>query len=370
MVFGKVLLRILFITLNATAVLALLLTELASVVSPEKFLLPAFLSLVWAGTILINVGFVVMWAILRKWYFLISLIPLLFAISDVRTTFPLNFGKTTEMGEEGTIRFLTYNTHANDLMKKNKHTDPNRVLEYILEQNADIVCIQEFSCSSSDEHLTYKDLMEIFKDYPYKQIYFKVDQGWNKLGTATLSKFPLTNMRVVDFESNENSAIYSDVEIHGKKIRLFNCHLESNKITENDKVLARELTSEIRENLDASSLKGTTRVLKNKLGPAYKLRAKQAQKVRELINESPGKVLVAGDFNDVPVSYAYKTIRGNLLDAHDEFAMGPGWTYDQSIFKIRIDFILHSKDIELTYFKKDRVPYSDHFPQMCEFRLK
>ncbi len=367
MFLGKAIVKFLFLLLNILAVILLLVTVGASYISPEKFLLPAFLSLFWPATVLVNLFFVVFWALFRKWFLLISLLSMLLVIGDIRSIIPLNFGKRGVEPTEQKIKLLTYNTHANDLMKKHKKENPNEVIQYVLDQNADIVCLQEFSASKLNEHLTHSDLMRIFKDYKYKHVEYKIDKGRNNFGVATFSKYPIVKSEEIEFESDQNSAIYSDIDVNGKLIRLFNCHLESNKITEKDKVLARELTTDIREKLDASDLKITTALLKNRLGPAYVLRARQADVIADEIKNSPYKVIVAGDFNDVPVSYAYRKVRGELLDAHDEFSMGPGWTYDQSIFRIRIDFILHDENIRFVSFKKDKVKYSDHYPQQCEF---
>ncbi len=367
MFLGKAIVKFLLLLLNVLAVVVLLLTVAASHISPEKFLLPAFLSLFWPATVLVNVFFVVFWALFRKWFLLVSLLSMLFVIEDIRSLIPLNFGKRNIDSTELRVKLLTYNTHANDLMKKHKTSNPNEVIQYVIDQNADIVCIQEFSSSNYKEHLTHDDLMRIFKGYKYKHIEYKIDKGRSKFGVATFSKYPIVAKKRIELESDQNSAIYSDIDVNGNVIRLFNCHLESNKITEKDKVLARELTTDIRENLDASDLKITTALFKNRLGPAYVLRARQADLVSSEIGNSPYKVIVAGDFNDVPVSYAYRKVKGELVDAHDEFSMGPGWTYDQSIFRIRIDFILHDEALKFISFKKDKVKYSDHYPQLCEF---
>lgn len=367
MFLGKTIVKFIILALNVLAVVVMLLTVAASYISPEIVLLPAFLSLFWPVTVLVNLFFVLFWAVLKKWFLLISLLSMLFVISDIRSLIPLNFGNRTEVVAAQPIKLLTYNTHANDLMKKHKKNNPNMVIQYIIDQKADIVCLQEFSASNNKEHLTHTDLLKIFKDYKYKHIYYKVDKGWSNFGVATFSKYPIVNKKLIDFESDQNSAIYSDIKIGEKVVRVFNCHLESNKITEKDKVLARELTNDIKENLDASDLKVTTALLKNRLGPAYVLRAKQADKVAGLIKESSKNIIVAGDFNDVPLSYAYRKVKGELEDAHDEFSMGPGWTYDESIFRIRIDFILHDEGVKILNFKKDKVKYSDHYPQQCEF---
>ena len=52
---------------------------------------------------------------------------------------------------------------------------------------------------------------------------------------------------------------------------------------------------------------------------AFRIRAKQAEAVSEEIKNAKGDyVLVCGDFNDTPISYAHRTIQGDLTDAFAE----------------------------------------------------
>ena len=51
-------------------------------------------------------------------------------------------------------------------------------------------------------------------------------------------------------------------------------------------------------------------------------RAVQADFIKDEINQSPFPVIVCGDFNDVPNSYAYETISEGLQDAFVKKGMG------------------------------------------------
>jgi len=235
-----------------------------------------------------------------------------------------------------------------------------------LEEDPDILCIQEYSAHFSDTYLTEKDLVNIFKKYPYHHVHFQVNTGRSYFGNATFSKYPITSKQTVNFESHYNSAIYSDINIKGKTIRIFNCHLESNYITEKDKVLAMRL----KDNFDTDNLKGTTMHFSRKLGTAYKIRSKQAEIVSGQIKASPHPVMVVGDFNDLPSSYAYTTIRGDLQDAFVKKGFGLGWTFTDALLRFRIDHILYNPALELKSFKLDNnVHYSDHFPLTCKMAL-
>ena len=162
-------------------------------------------------------------------------------------------------------------------------------------------------------------------------------------------------------------SIYSDIKINGRIIRVVNNHLESNRITENDK----EMPLKLKDNFDAENLTGMTLHLSKKLGAAYKLRAAQADIVAKSIAESPYKVLVCGDFNDVPASYAYTKVKGNLKDAFSEIGNGFGWTFNPRFYGFRIDYVFYdSTAFRPVKFYSDKVNYSDHYPVLCDILIK
>lgn len=344
----------------------MLLTWAASFISPANMLIPAYATLIAPAIIPLNVFFVLFWLLRKKWYALISLSVLLFSWNIVRNTIPMNIKNPEAYTGSYDFSLMTYNTYANNMMKKHTEKSPNEVIQHILDEDPDILCIQEYSAHKNNIYLTEKDLNNIFKKYPFKHISYKVTMGVSTFGNATFSKFPIINKKKVEFKSAYNTAIYSDININGKTIRLFNCHLESNNITESDRVLAMRL----RENFDTDNLKGTTIHFSRKLGSAYRIRAKQADAVAAEIKQSPHPVMVVGDFNDLPSSYTYTTIRGDLRDAFVDKGFGLGWTFVESLMRFRIDHILYDSNMELKSFKlNNKVHHSDHFPLSCKIAL-
>ncbi len=366
---GRNIIKFIFLAINLLAVGMMLVSLLASVVSPEKLLFPAFFSLVIPLTIAMNIFFVFFWLIFKKWIALLSLITLILSFNVCRTVLPINFDSKAELAaaDSATFTLLTYNTHANDMMTKHKPDKPNPVIQYMLDKDPDILCIQEFSVRDTEEHLTEEDVLRIFSKYPYRFISYIVETGWSSYGVAIFSKFPLKNGKTLEFKSSNNTTVHVDVEFNGKMFRLYNCHLETNKLTESDVNMANRLRYE----LDAELIKGTTLHLSKKLGAAYPVRAQQADIIAASIKSSPYPVVVVGDFNDVPASYAYTKIRGNLKDAFVEKGTGLGWTYNASVFRFRIDHILFDPTFKLLDFKLDnKARHSDHFPLMCRLRYE
>jgi endonuclease/exonuclease/phosphatase family metal-dependent hydrolase len=355
------------IAFNVGAVLAMILTLLGGYLSPDVVIFPAYLSLLFPVTILINCCFVVFWIISRKWLFLLSLSILLLSASQITNTFSFRFGKTKSVAVTHPVKILTYNTWRCSRITKPTKKNPNKVLQYALETNADIICLQEFTVSDKDEYLTLKDVLRLFEKYPYKHIVLNGSKSSRQEGIATFSKYPIINKQRIDYPSDNNLSIYSDINIDGKIIRLINNHLESNRLTEDDK--SRPIN--LKENFDADSLSGITLYFSKKLAAAYKLRAVQADSVAEIVDKSPYKVIMCGDFNDVPCSYAYTRAKGNLTDAFSESGFGMGWTFNERYFHFRIDYVMYdSSAFDIIKYKSERVKYSDHYPVLCTLNLK
>ncbi len=346
-------------------VIIMLLSLLGTKISPEEFIPPSYVTLIFPIIIFLNTCFVVFWIIARKWHFLISLLTLLLCSTQIADTLPLHFGRTQSNVSGTTVKILTYNTMMSGGMAKHSSEQPNNVIQFVLDTDADIVCLQEFAVSPKEQYLTQEDVLRIFKKYPYRHIWYKQEQNWAKSGVATFSKFPIIKKKNIDIQSRYNVSVYTDIVVNGDTIRVFNNHLESNRLTERD----RELPIQLKDSFDTEKLSGTTLHLSRKLGAAYKARAVQADTIASIRNRSPYKIIICGDFNDVPVSYAYTKIKGNLKDAFSETGFGLGWTLNLSIYKFRIDYVLYDAAFTTNYFNISKVKYSDHYPVYCQLNI-
>ena len=360
--FGRAILKWGMMTANLVVAVIMILTLIGTVLSPEQFILPAYFTLSFPFLVALNIGFVLFWILARKWLFLISLSLLLFSATEINNTLPIHFGKTEEVKANNPIQILTYNTKISCNLKKHTKQSPNKVIQYILDSNADIVCLQEFEVSSNEQFITHADMLRIFSKYPYKHIQYKFAKRSFTCGIATFSKFPIIKKHKIQYPSYYNISIYSDINIHGKIIRLVNNHLESNRLTEIDK----SLPIKLKNDFNSENFTGVTHEFSRKLGIAYKLRARQADIVAQEIAHSPYSVIACGDFNDVPSSYAYTKLKGDLKDSFSETGSGFGWTYNERIYHFRIDYILYdSYAFTPIFYKMDKVNYSDHYPVQC-----
>jgi endonuclease/exonuclease/phosphatase family metal-dependent hydrolase len=97
-------------------------------------------------------------------------------------------------------------------------------------------------------------------------------------------------------------------------------------------------------------------------------RAQQSEELKTYINKSPYPVIVAGDFNDTPVSYSYTKIRKGLKDSFVNSGYGAGFTYKGKYPANRIDYILYDNALENRYFEIIKAKYSDHYPVAAYFK--
>lgn len=357
--------RGILLLLNILAVIALILVKIGSVVSPNTFILTAYASLGLLPFLLINVGFIGIWALARKWYFLISLAAIILFSGTIKSAFPINLSKPDIDSTYLKVKVLSYNTMNTGMLKKHTKDAPNPVVQYILDSDADIVCLQEFAFSQNEHQFQEDDFERIFKKYPHKHVSFQLDKWRMNIGVATLSKYPIIEKRNIDFHAEFNLSIYTDIVIEDDTIRVINNHLESNRVTAKDM----KKTAELRSDFSSEKLSSVTKYLSQKLSVAYRVRAKQADLIAKLIKESPYKVISCGDYNDVPASYTYSKIKGNLKDAYVESGNGLGLTFVQSLYRFRIDYIMYNNTFQSDNFVIGKLKKSDHFPIQADLYL-
>jgi endonuclease/exonuclease/phosphatase family metal-dependent hydrolase len=143
-----------------------------------------------------------------------------------------------------------------------------------------------------------------------------------------------------------------------KVLRLYNVHLQSNRVTKTtEKVIKKGELDEEQTWEDIS-------FVLSRVGSATGLRAQQAQKLREHIMASKWPVVICGDFNDTPNSYVYALLSEGFNDTFRKKALGVGTTFAGSLPLLRIDYVLTEKTLK-TYScstLREGGKFSDHYP--------
>lgn len=357
-------------TANIIAMFTLFLATLAWYVPPAKTTFFSYLGLGFIFILVANIIFLIFWIILFKWkYAVASLITLLICISPILTYFPIHT-KSKEV-PKNSIKVLSYNIMNFNMFNKYEGTE-NPILTYIKNSNADIVCLQEFLINDRTKNKSKKRIEEELKDYPHYS-YVKLESIYNgdksHYGLACFSKHPILSTTKLPIETRNNAgSVMYKIKVKDQIITVFNNHLESNRLTSEDRKLYENFFS---SNTDKPKIDSITDNIRKRLGPAYVKRATQAQLLDSWIKEQGNdKVIVCGDFNDTPISYTYKTTKGKLKDSFVDTGFGAGITYNQNYFLFRIDYILHSSDFEAYNCTVDKIEYSDHYPIWTYLKLE
>ncbi|WP_455673912.1 endonuclease/exonuclease/phosphatase family protein [Phocaeicola sp.] len=310
--------------------------------------------LAFPAFLIVNLLFFVFWLVVYRKYALLSLFTFFCCFGAIRTYFPINL--SSKDVPQKAIKVLSYNTMAFEHGRPNQKDNPNPVLEYLKNSDADIICLQEYILSNS---LKKKDIDYALRAYPYKH-YYKMSAS-NGLGCY--SRFPILSAQPIEYESRNNGSIAYKMEVNGDTLLVVNNHLESNKLTEKDKAVYREMMKDP----DKHKVSAGSKLLIGKLAEASAIRAAQADTIARVIDDFKGDgVIVCGDFNDSPLSYAHRVIGEKLNDAFVQSGNGFGISYNQNGFYFRIDHILLSKNLESYKCTVDNtIKSSDHYPIWC-----
>ncbi len=253
---------------------------------------------------------------------------------------------------EHRLSVLTYNTHRMGEFRKPPH---NRVLQYLLRQNADVVCLQEVEVYKDNAYLTLGELKGVMREkYPYSYIDFSVYNQRRQFGNVVFSRYPLINKQTIRYTSLANISSRCDIVVGEDTLRLITNHLESNRFNPTD--IADKMAS-------GDSIHKTLHSLSTKWERASGMRHEQARRVHDEISASPYPTIVVGDFNDLAWSYTYWRIRGTMRDCFLSSSWGRyGATYRYRLLGARIDYILCSRSLHAASCEVERVRHSDHYP--------
>ncbi|MDR1897579.1 MAG: endonuclease/exonuclease/phosphatase family protein, partial [Prevotellaceae bacterium] len=301
--------------LSVASAVSLFICFLSIYISPAKIWFFAYFGLLFQFIFLINTAFLIVWTVRRKMRFtilhLIAFVPNMFFAGYFFK--PFGSGKDIESDSQ-TIKLLSYNVQGFRIPYQ-KNTTQEQIADFINSENADIVCLQEFYTNSKVTEELFEGLIA---QYKYHSIFYSIKRKDKSYGIATFSRYPIKMTLEIPFDSTANAAMYSDIEINNRTVRVYNVHFQSIKLNINKLISGNKRIDEIEE---ASS----------RLKTAFIKRAGQADKVAKHINVSPHPVIICGDFNDTPISYTYNKIKGNRKDTFCEAGKGMPSTYRLSL---------------------------------------
>jgi endonuclease/exonuclease/phosphatase family metal-dependent hydrolase len=269
--------------------------------------------------------------------------------------------------KDSATRIMSWNVEHFDILEHKTHPERKQeMLDLVNEYQPDIACFQEMVGSDSfPKAINYiPDFLQKlgFKDYNYSYN-VKVDfDGNHHFGIITFSRYPIINKQTVSYPPHDYNSIFqfTDILKGADTIRVFNIHLQSLKFSSGNLEYIEKPT--LKDEEDIEKTKGVI----SKLKTGFLKRGVQAGRIRKAIDESPYPVIVCGDFNDVPNSYAYNTIGQNLQNAFEKKGSGLGRTFTGISPTLRIDNVFVPTNYEVLQYKRVMKKLSDHFPVLTD----
>jgi endonuclease/exonuclease/phosphatase family metal-dependent hydrolase len=358
-----------FVVSNILLALVFLLSCLAPYLNPQQWWFISFLGLGFPFLLLAVIVSMCWWLFVKKKYALISAIALLLGIKSISVFFAFHRNNSfrTEKAPH-TFRIATWNVARFIEMKRNNNKGSQtrlRMMEQIQDQNADILCMQEFFTSLAPDW--YANLSYISKHFNYPYYCFSHDDDGDKhfFGNVIFSRYPIIDSGIIRYPrpALPESLVHADIKVNDDTIRVYTTHLQSLQLQPSDY----EKINRIKEGDDGIVSNSKTIFSKLRTGISY--RKLQVDVIEQVLGDSPHPMIFCGDLNDVPNSYTYFTVRGNMQDAFLKKGFGIGRTFTALSPTLRIDYIFAENKFRIDQFHRIVRNYSDHYMLVSDIEL-
>ncbi len=367
----RVITKRIFIYTTVAVVFIFLLSCLAPYLDPRKWWIISVLGFGFPILLVLVVLLLLSLLLLKTRWAILPAAALLLSFNNIRTTFSIHRHHTfTASRTPNTIRLVSWNVARFIEMKKNNNKGSQirlKMMDMIRDQQADILCFQEFF--HSEDSIYYQNINYIRDkfNYPYWYYSYEWDGDQYYTGTMIFSRFPILDSGLVRYPrpTLPDALMHADIKVGDDTIRVYTTHLQSLQFNKAD--YAR--IEKIKEAETGGIVQGSKTIF-SKLKNGLVNRAIQADIVRQVMDDSPYPYLFCGDLNDIPNSYAYNTIRGDMQDAFLEKGSGIGRTFSSISPTLRIDYIFADSRFDVLQFNRIPKAYSDHYLIEADLRLK
>lgn len=324
--------------------------------SPEQFWFLGFFTLAIPLLLTIHLILLILNIPKLKRAFFIHLTAILVGLPFIRVSYSISSND-----KEGSLKVLSYNVRVFNnytSLRNEGFVSSKKMIAWAVDHNADVKCFQEYyNHDKSNVFNVRSRLVAAGWEFNHSKIVLR-DRANAEFGIAIYSKHPIIGHGAIsDSQGNFLNSIFADIAVGDDTIRIYNTHLESMSINEENVVNTDKL---------ANSYKDTGYRLRR----GFMSRSRQIKALVEHIKQSPHKIVLCGDLNELPYSYAYFSLRKHLKNSFEKAGNGFGFTYNGKLFFLRIDNQFFSPAIEIHDFATHRnVDYSDHFPLSASYSL-
>ncbi len=365
MLFNKKSLIFLLLVGNIVLVFSLLLAYLAPYLSPVVCWPVAFFGLGFPIIVTANLAVSMLWLLLRPRYALLSLVTILAGINPLCRHWQWNNNPASQ--RQNDITLVSFNVHdfsgLPDGVRKN--AVQKKIFRFLQDTKPRIVCLQDLPFFNPDGSTLLPELAHELGMKYYFPGSDHTDKKYKLSDAGLLSSYPVVGSGEVLMKGN-SFAIFADLLIRSDTIRVYSIHLASTKLYEGKELLT---THGISESGKRGIPRRSVHILK-RLKSAFIIRANQSDILSASIAQSPYPVIVCGDHNDTPQSYAIHTIRHGLTDSFVSRGKGFGRTYGESSIPLRIDYVMASPCFVFKDHNTVNTGLSDHLPVVVKMIYK
>lgn len=336
---------------------------LATIISPNAIWIFAFLGLIFPALFAVQILFLIIWVFRKRKKLIYPILFLGMAFLSMPNFFNYNPAPKKESAKDE-IKIMSYNVRNFEVYDhKNGKENRDKIIAFIKKEQPDIICFQE--AFEGQKFIDFKQLGNTI-GLPYHHFEVgTVSAAGGKYGVAVFSKYPISSKESYQFGRGGNVGTKVNVNINGQPTSIFNIHLQSANI-ENSYY---NYSSKEMEEMSQKKFIYRAKRIKHQLRVAFKKKTQQVELMHKHIKTTKNPIILCGDFNDIPSSYAYTRVKGNLQDTFQKGSFGLGYTLPALPF-LRIDHIFASNDFQILSHNIKRKKISDHYPVIATVKLK
>jgi endonuclease/exonuclease/phosphatase family metal-dependent hydrolase len=358
--------------LNILAGAGLLGSYVSTFINPNTLWHFAFLGLAYPIFIAANLLCILFWLILRKKWALLSIAIVVIGWNHHRHFYQISWGSGPLEENTKKLKILSWNVRLFDLYNW-EHNEETRdsIFSVLKREDPDVICFQEFYHTDREGVFETRDtLISFLRAKYFHEGYTHKLHHEQYFGVATFSAHPIIGKGEIRFENDDNNnVIYTDIKSGEDTIRIYNAHLSSIRFQRGDYEYIGDTANSKKWLYPGQKVKNGEQHIIGRLKTAFQKRADQIAIVMKNVESCPHPVLLAGDFNDTPVSYFYRVVTNMLEDSFIQSGSGIGNTYIGKFPSFRIDYIFHSEELHSYSYKTLAEKLSDHYGISCVIEI-
>lgn len=356
--FLGMLLVIILLALTMSMSVALCIAYLTPHVAPSTFgsltIVGIFAPILYTGVAVC----MLLWLVSGYWKIAlivaVLLLPGLFHFSDF---YNIDFvRKVEENPSRRSFTLMSYNVRG--FYDDSSRRAIDDYITYFSENElVDVMCFQEYAL-----HIRGVERLDSLFRARYDNIYSNDVVEAGEVVLRTYSRFPIIASGNISGEGRGTSQWVDIVIANNDTLRVFNNHLHTMSISAVDS----EDIADGRILQDGDRMRSIVERIANN----STIRAEYVDTLRKVIESSPYRNVICGDFNDTPMSYVYGEMIEDHVDAFVQSGSGYGYTFRPMYGTLRIDYIMHSPLIETeSYVIDENAVMSDHLPVVARMNI-